>query len=109
MKQMLADIAQSSVTPRETPDSVTWALTVLAQRAQAKRAAQELGTDGDMAAVGVIAHEMGHAVALQLGFASPRTYENEAVADCLAGVWGYHAELERAMIVGPPTDEMRTP
>ena len=29
------------------------------------------------------------------------------VTETSAPVWGYHAELERAMIVGPPTDEMR--
>ena len=54
---------------------------------QAKDAARELGTDGDMAAVGIIAHEMGHAVAIQLGVDSPVPYYNEATADCLAGVF----------------------
>jgi hypothetical protein len=60
--------------------------------AQAKAAARELGTDGDMAGIGVIAHEMGHAVAMQLGFASPTAYENEAAADCLAGAFAQHAD-----------------
>ena len=54
---------------------------------QAKAAANELGTDGDMAAVGIIAHEMGHAVAMQLGEVSRIPYENEARADCLAGAF----------------------
>jgi predicted metalloprotease len=54
---------------------------------QAKEAARDLGTDGDMAAVGIIAHEMGHAVAMQLGADSPVPYYNEATADCLAGVF----------------------
>lgn len=54
---------------------------------QAKAAANELGTDGDMAAVGIIAHEMGHAVAMQLGETSRIPYENEAKADCLAGAF----------------------
>jgi predicted metalloprotease len=54
---------------------------------QAKEAALDLGTDGDMAAVGIIAHEMGHAVALQLGVDSPVPYYNEATADCLAGAF----------------------
>lgn len=54
---------------------------------QAGEAARALGTDGDMAAVGIIAHEMGHAVAIQLGEASAIPYENEAVADCLAGAF----------------------
>jgi uncharacterized protein len=54
---------------------------------QARDAARDLGTDGDMAAVGIIAHEMGHAVAIQLGADSPVPYYNEATADCLAGVF----------------------
>jgi uncharacterized protein len=54
---------------------------------QAKEAARALGTDGDMAAVGIIAHEMGHAVAMQLGADSPVPYYNEAAADCLAGAF----------------------
>jgi predicted metalloprotease len=60
--------------------------------AQAKSAALELGSDGDMAGIGVIAHEMGHAVAMQLGYASPVAYENEAAADCLAGAFAQHAD-----------------
>ena len=60
--------------------------------AQAKSAALELGTDGDMAGIGVIAHEMGHAVAIQLGFTSRVAYENEATADCLAGAFAKHAD-----------------
>ena len=58
---------------------------------QAKSAALDLGTDGDMAGIGVIAHEMGHAVAIQLGFESRTAYENEAAADCLAGAFAQHA------------------
>ncbi len=60
--------------------------------AQAKSAALELGTDGDMAGIGVVAHEMGHAVAIQLGFNSRVAYENEAAADCLAGAFARHAD-----------------
>ena len=55
--------------------------------AQRKLAARQLGTDGDMAGIGVIAHEMGHAAAIQLGIASRVTYNNEAVADCMAGTF----------------------
>jgi predicted metalloprotease len=62
--------------------------------AQAKLAAQELGTDGDMAAVGIIAHEMGHAVAMQLGHIERSTYANEATADCLAGAFTKQAERD---------------
>jgi len=62
--------------------------------AQATRAASELGTDGDMAAVGVIAHEMGHAVTIQLGRESRVPYENESTADCLAGAFARQANAD---------------
>ena len=68
--------------------------------AQAKQAGSELGTDGDMAAVGVIAHEVGHAVAIQLGHESRVTYKNEAAADCLAGAFAKHAESEGSLEKG---------
>jgi len=58
----------------------------------AKAAANSLGTDGDMAAVGVIAHEMGHAVAIQLGPEYRSSYDNEATADCLAGTFARQAQ-----------------
>jgi predicted metalloprotease len=76
------------------------------------------GTDGDMAGVGIIAHEVGHAVAMQLGHASRNSYQNESVADCLAGAFANQAgkdgslepgdveEAEHAMaMVGDPTPE----
>src|SRR6266513_2059874 len=53
--------------------------------AQAKLTGAALGSDGDMAAVGIIAHEMGHAVAEQLGARFRSSYAAEAAADCLAG------------------------
>jgi len=68
--------------------------------AQAKSAALELGTDGDMAGIGVIAHEMGHAVAIQLGFNSPSAYENESAADCLAGAFAEHADRSGSLEKG---------
>jgi predicted metalloprotease len=87
--------------------------------AQAKDAAQALGTDGDMTAVGIIAHEMGHAVAMQLGHVYRVPYQNEATADCLAGAFAQHAEragqLERGDVeeaiygmsrAGDPTPEL---
>lgn len=68
--------------------------------AQAKSAALELGTDGDMAGIGVIAHEMGHAVAIQLGFNSRIAYENESAADCLAGAFAQHADRNGSLEEG---------
>ncbi len=61
---------------------------------QAKMAGQALNTDGDMVAVGIIAHEMGHAVAMQYGFRSHNSYDNEAVADCFAGAFAHQAERD---------------
>ncbi len=66
----------------------------------AKRIGSELGTDGDMAAVGVIAHEVGHAVATQLGYASRFTYDNEAVADCLAGAFARRSQYDGSLESG---------
>ncbi|MEP6619279.1 MAG: neutral zinc metallopeptidase [bacterium] len=66
----------------------------------AKAASNALGTDGDMAAVGVIAHEMGHAVAIQLGETSEIPYENEAAADCLAGAFAQRSERDGSLEKG---------
>ena len=44
-----------------------------------------------------------HAVAHNIRFAAG----DVLVTETAAPVWGYNAELERAMIVGPPSDEMR--
>ena len=66
----------------------------------AKRAASQLGTDGDMAGVGVIAHEMGHAVAIQLGNMSRYTYQNEKTADCLAGAFARQAQEDGSLESG---------
>lgn len=65
--------------------------------AQAKMASHALGTDGDMAAVGIIAHEMGHAVAFQIGYRPRSSYENEKAADCLAGAFARHAERDGSL------------
>ena len=61
---------------------------------QAKAAARALGTDGDMVSVGIVAHEMGHAVAAQLDDWSNIPYENEAAADCLAGAFAQQSEKD---------------
>ena len=66
----------------------------------AKLAANALGTDGDMAAVGVVAHEMGHAVAMQLGYHSSDSYENESTADCLAGAFAKQSQRDGYLEAG---------
>ena len=66
----------------------------------AKQIGRQLGTDGDMAAIGVIAHEVGHAVAIQLGYASRFTYSNEAAADCLAGAFARSARSDGSLEKG---------
>jgi predicted metalloprotease len=66
----------------------------------AKLAANELGTDGDMAEVGIVAHEMGHAVAMQLGHQSRSSYENEATADCLAGAFTDQSKRDGSLEAG---------
>ena len=45
------------------------------------------------------AHAVAHTIAFQEG--------DVLVTETRAPIWGYHAELERAMIIGQPTDEMR--
>jgi predicted metalloprotease len=67
---------------------------------QAKNAARQLGTDGDMVSVGIIAHEMGHAVAAQLGEDSRIPYQNEATADCLAGAFALQARKDGSLEQG---------
>ncbi len=65
-----------------------------------KRAALALGTDGDMAGIGIIAHEMGHSVAMQLGYQSRDSYTNEATADCLAGAFAQQAQRDGSLEKG---------
>jgi hypothetical protein len=71
------------------------------------------GAPGDFAQAYVIAHEVGHHVQHLLGISS-RVHETrqragqreanalsvklELQADCLAGVWGYHADAERQLL-----------
>ena len=63
-------------------------------------ASRQLHTDGDMAAIGVIAHEMGHAVVVQLGADSRVPYENEAAADCLAGAFTQQSARDGSLEAG---------
>lgn len=65
-----------------------------------KSAARSLGTDGDMAGIGIIAHEMGHAVALQLGHEFRSSYDNESTADCLAGAFAQQAGRDGSLEKG---------
>jgi predicted metalloprotease len=67
---------------------------------QAKLTGASLGTDGDMAAVGIIAHEMGHAVTEQLGIEFRTPYATEAAADCLAGAFAQHAQKDGSLEKG---------
>lgn len=75
--------------------------------------AQRFGAPGDFAQAYVIAHEVGHHVQNLLGVAEKVTslqrrasaIEGNALsvrlelqADCLAGVWGYHAKHDRNLI-----------
>lgn len=50
-----------------------------------KRVGSRLGTDGDMAAIMIEAHEWGHAVQHLLGLRNGSKKFNELQADCLAG------------------------
>jgi Xaa-Pro aminopeptidase len=45
------------------------------------------------------AHAVAHNIEFQVG--------DVLVSETSAPIWGYNAELERAMIIGPPTDQMR--
>jgi Xaa-Pro dipeptidase len=57
------------------------------------------GYRGQIGARSAWAHAIAHNIRFQPG--------DVLVSETSAPVWGYNAELERAMIVGPPTDEMR--
>jgi predicted metalloprotease len=78
-----------------------------------KELAQRFGAPGDFAQAYVIAHEVGHHVQNLLGIAEQITrlqrqasqaegnalsVRVELQADCFAGVWGYHAKLDRNLI-----------
>lgn len=73
----------------------------------------QLGAPGDFAQAYVIAHEVGHHVQNLLGIAdqvaaarqranetegNALSVRQELQADCLAGVWAYHANRERALL-----------
>jgi predicted metalloprotease len=76
----------------------------------------KLGADGDFAQAYVIAHEVGHHVQNLLGIADQvralqqqsrsqaevnrLSVKLELQADCFAGVWGYHANLDQILEPG---------
>ena len=68
--------------------------------AMQKIAGRSVGTDGDMAAIGIIAHEIGHAVAMQLGYRSRNSYANESTADCLAGAFANQSRRDGSLEAG---------
>ena len=57
------------------------------------------GYRGQIGARSAWAHAIAHNIEFSPG--------DVLVSETAAPVWGYNAELERAMVVGPPTDEMR--
>lgn len=75
--------------------------------------AQRFGAPGDFAQAYVIAHEVGHHVQTLLGISeqvqragqgaskaavNALSVRQELQADCLAGVWGYHADRVRGIL-----------
>jgi predicted metalloprotease len=56
-----------------------------------KNVGERLGTDGDMAAVNILAHEWGHAMQQVLGISHSATKPHELQADCFAGAFANHA------------------
>jgi hypothetical protein len=80
----------------------------------------QLGAPGDFAQAYVIAHEVGHHVQALLGIAdqvaaarqrageaegNALSVRQELQADCLAGVWAFHADRERALLEAGDIEE----
>jgi Xaa-Pro aminopeptidase len=66
---------------------------------QASSDGASAGYRGQIGGRSAWAHAVAHNIEFQVG--------DVLVTETSAPVWGYNAELERAMVVGPPTDEMR--
>ena len=81
---------------------------------------QRFGAPGDFASAYVIAHEVAHHVQNQLGISSEVQAQRqnlseaqgnqlsvrlELQADCLAGVWAYHAETQRDLLESGDVEE----
>ena len=110
-------VAQSAVGPFYCPRDET----IYIDLSFYKDLKDRFGAPGDFAQAYVIAHEVGHHVQNQLGImdevqtaqqqASSQTEVNELSvklelqADCLAGVWGYHAERSRDVLESGDVEE----
>ena len=110
-------VAQSAVGPFYCPVDET----VYIDLSFYKDLKDRFGAPGDFAQAYVIAHEVGHHVQNQLGImddvqtaqqqASSQAEANELSvklelqADCLAGVWGYHAERSRDVLESGDVEE----
>lgn len=81
---------------------------------------EHFGAPGDFARAYVVAHEVGHHVQNLLGIAeevssrrqrvstaegNELSVRMELMADCLAGVWGYHAGTERDLLEAGDVEE----
>jgi hypothetical protein len=81
---------------------------------------ERFGAPGDFARAYVVAHEVGHHVQNLLGIAEEVSAQRQRVsaaegnelsvrmelmADCLAGVWGYHAGAERDLLEAGDVEE----
>ena len=66
---------------------------------QASSDGASAGYRGQIGARSAWAHAVAHNIEFKPG--------DVLVTETSAPIWGYNAELERAMIIGPPTDEMR--
>jgi Xaa-Pro aminopeptidase len=67
--------------------------------AQASSDGVSVGFRGQIGRRSAWAHAIAHNIAFQPG--------DVLVTETSAPIWGYHAELERTLIIGPPSDEAR--
>ncbi len=78
-------------------------LAMLAERGEvgglSSSAGASAGYRGQIGLRSAWAHAVAHAIEFRAG--------DMLVTETSASVWGYNAELERGMVIGPPTDEQR--
>ena len=110
-------VAQSAVGPFYCPLDET----IYIDLSFYKDLKDRFGAPGDFAQAYVIAHEVGHHVQNQLGImeevqnaqqradsqaeANQLSVMLELQADCLAGIWGYHAERSRDVLESGDVEE----